>query len=530
LNFISLVRAGHLLGEEDHSALPDLLCRHRKVILLVLSKLDILRYVDPFLGEQMDNNKSKSIVDRTWDLFASVKFAVVIFSAIALTSIVGTVIEQNADPEKNIKILTKMFGSDAAPALYSVLDKLGFMNMYHSWWFITFLLLFAANLIICSVDRLPRIWRLVREPIRPLSEEYLEKMSIKRILTLKGKQSEVKEQASQAVRKLGLRPSEAATDKGVQFFAEKGNFTRLGVYITHFSILIIMAGAIIGIFFGFNGWLPLGEGETSSFALKGRDAKIPLGFDIRCDRFEVDFYGDSDMPKAYKSWLTVLQNGQEVIKKVITVNDPLKYKGITFYQSSFGTIPDSFGRGILSLDLVSKDGQSEQIQTRLGGQFTIPGTSIIGRITNFSPALNFDQSGRAVTYDSNMVNPAIYVEFTGLGQKPLAGWIYKRFPQTWNLPDGSKVEFLNFWGVQYTGLQVRKDPGVGLVYLGCILLALGLYITFFMSHRRIWVNVSEEKGATKILIGASANRNRASFERKIERLVGVLDSGSKGGK
>jgi hypothetical protein len=51
-----------------------------------------------------------------------------------------------------------------------------------------------------------------------------------------------------------------------------------------------------------------------------------------------------------------------------------------------------------------------------------------------------------------------------------------------------------------------------------------------MSHRRIWVNVSEEKGATKILIGASANRNRASFERKIERLAGVLDSGHKGGR
>ncbi len=477
----------------------------------------------------MDKGKNKSIIDRIWDLFASVKFAVVIFMVIALTSIVGTVIEQNVNPEKNLKILTKMFGEGSAPAIYDVLDKLGFMNMYHSWWFVTLLLLFAANLVICSVDRLPRIWKMVKEPVRPLSDEHLEKMSIKRVITLKGKHPEVKGRAERQMRKIGFMPSEAVTEKGVQFFSEKGNFTRLGVYITHLSILVIMAGSIIGIYFGFNGWLPLGEGETSSYAYKEHDTKIPLGFDIRCDRFEVDFYGESDMPKAYKSWLTVLKDGKEVMTKMITVNSPLKYEGITFYQSSFGTIPDSFERGILNLRIVSRDGKSEQVQSRLGDQFTIPGTSITGRITNFSPALTFDQSGKAVTYDANMLNPAIFVEFTGLSQNPVGGWIFKRYPRTWDLPDGSKVEFLSFWGVQYTGLQVRKDPGVGIVYLGCILMALGLYITFFMSHRRIWVNLTEEKGATKVLIGASANKNRASLERKIERLAGGLESGHKGG-
>jgi cytochrome c biogenesis protein len=478
----------------------------------------------------MDKAKSKSPLDWVWHLFASVKLAVVIFSAIALTSIVGTVIEQNAEPEKNLKILTKMFGEGAAPSIYSALDKLGFIDMYHSWWFVAFLLLFAANLVICSLDRLPRILKLVREPIRPLPEEHLEKMSIKRTLTLKGKHPNAKNHASSALRNIGYRPSEAASEKGVQFFAEKGNFTRLGVYITHLSILVIMTGAIIGLFFGFNGWLPLGEGETSSVAYKDHDRKIPLGFDIRCDNFQVDFYGESDMPKAYKSWLTVLKDGQEVMKKVITVNDPLRYQGITFYQSSFGTISERFGSGVLRLGLVSKDGRSQEIQTRVGGDFTIPGSSVSGRITDFSPALTFDQANRPVTYESNMVNPAIYVAFTGLGNKPVAGWIFKRFPQTWNLPDGSRVEFLDFWGAQYTGLQVRRDPGVGIVYLGCIMMAVGLYITFFMSHRRIWVNVSEEKGATRVFIGASANRNRASLERKIERLVEVIEPGHKGGK
>jgi len=478
----------------------------------------------------MEKDKKKTITDRVWDLFASVKTAVVLFALIGLTSMVGTVLEQNAEPEKNIKILTKMFGESAAPSMYEVLRKLGFMDMYHSWWFITFLLLFCANLIICSFDRLPRAWKLVKEPMRPLDPERLEKMSIKKIVALKAKSESAKEAVSAAVKRIGFTPVEATTDKGVQLYAEKGNFTRLGVYITHLSILVILAGAIVGLVFGFNAFLPLQEGETTSVAYKDRGITVPLGFEIRCDNFEVSFYGESDMPKAYKSWLTVLKDGKEVLKKEIVVNDPLSYGGITFYQSSFGTVPGSLDRGIAVLKLVSSDGKTEQINTQVGGSFTIPGTSVSGRITNFSPALSFDQSGKPFTYDKNMVNPAIFIEFSGLDNKSFSGWIFKRFPQTWNLPGGNRVEFQDYWGVEYTGLQVRKDPGVLIVYLGCIMMALGLFITFFMSHRRLWINISEEKGGTRVLVGASANKNRAAFAKKIEKLTGMLESGQKGGK
>ncbi len=477
----------------------------------------------------MEKGKNKSITDRVWDLFASVKLAVVIFSLIALTSIVGTILEQNGEYEKNIKILAKMFGESLAPSLYNVLDKLGFMNMYHSWWFVTFLLLFAANLIICSIDRLPRKLKIVREPIRPLALEHLEKMSIKKVVTLKGTNPHVRELVSNALRGIGFRPSESS-DKGTQFYAEKGNYTRLGVYITHLSILIILAGAIIGLYLGFNGFLPLQEGETSSVAYKERETKIPLGFDIRCDKFEVDYYGDTDMPKAYRSWLTVFKNGGVAAQKVISVNDPLTYEGITFYQSSFGTVPGSLDKGIFILRAISKNGKAEEINARPGDRFTIPGTSVEGHIVNFSPALTFDRTGKPVTYDKEMVNPAVFIEFSGMGGAPYAAWFFKRYPQTWNLPDGLRVEFLDFWGVQYTGLQVRKDPGVLVVYLGCIIMAIGLYITFFMSHRRVWVYVADEKGNLRITVAGSAHRNRAAFERKIEKVVAVLSAGQKGGK
>jgi cytochrome c biogenesis protein len=475
----------------------------------------------------MERGKNKTIIERVWDLFASVKLAVVVFSLIALTSMVGTVLEQGAPRAKNIQILAKMFGESSSGPLYDILQKLGFMDMYHSWWFKALLFFFAANLIICSLDRLPRIWKIVREQIRPLPHDHLEKMSIRRSLTLKEKGAG-RELVTAALRGIGFSPLESGTQKEMQYYAEKGNFTRLGVYVTHLSILIILLGAIVGVYFGFNAALSLPEGETSSFAYQAGEKEIPLGFEIRCDDFEVEYYGESDMPKAYKSWLTVLKDGREVMKKTITVNDPLTYEGITFYQSSFGMVPGAQDRGVAMLSVVARDGKTENIHARIGDTFTVPGTEIRGHITNFSPALAVDQSGRPFTYDKNMSNPALFIEFSGVNGKEYAAWFLKRYPQTWSLPDGSRVEFRDYWGVQYTGLQVRKDPGVMLVYLGCLIMALGLYVTFFMSHRRVWVNVVEEKSTARITIGASANRNRAAFERKIERLAGILQAGQKG--
>ncbi len=480
----------------------------------------------------MTEDKKKNIFDKIWDIFASVKTAVVIFALISLTSIVGTIIEQQAEPEKNIKVLTKMFGldHDSGHSVLAVLDKLGFTDMYHSWWFLAFLLLFGANLIICSLDRLPKVWKLVQEKIRPVPVDYIEKMSVKGSVTLKGRPAGTKEKIVSAMSSVGFKPEESGEGETVQFYAEHGNYARLGVYIVHLSILIILAGAILGIFFGYNAFLNLPEGEISSVAYRDRGTEVPLGFDLRCDNFEVEYYPNTEMPKAYKSWLTVLKNGQEVMKKSIVVNDPLKFEGITFYQSSFGMHPDGFKRGILILKAAAAGGQAQQLNVRIGDTFTIPGTGVQGLVKDFSPALSFDESGKAFTFAEQMVNPAVFVEFSEKGVLKFSGWIFKRFPNTWQLADGSRVEFLDLWGVQYTGMQVRKDPGVGIVYLGCIIMAIGLYMTFFMSHRRVWVSLTEEKNALKVVIGASANRNRTTLERKIEKLVAMLQSEQKGGK
>jgi cytochrome c biogenesis protein len=513
----------------------------------------------------MTKTTDKSLTDRVWDFFASIKLAIVTFALIGLSSIVGTLIEQRAPYEKNIEIITALVGQSSAPAVYRVLEAMGFMDMYHSWWFIGFLIMFCVNLIICSLNRIPPIWRRVKEPQKPLRDAQFKAFPIKREFTVKGKPEKVKE----ALKTLRFHLQESEDKGEVQYYGQKGRHSRFGVFVTHLSIIVIMVGSLIGIFFGFSGFLNLPEGSSYGMAfarmsipredfrergmiinvyqqsrgdleftagrlgvdvptLRGRMKKLGieiLDFFVMCEDFDVQFYGNSDMPKEFTSLLSVYEGGRKVQSKWIEVNDPLKYRGYYFYQSSYGMMEESEDY-VYKIRSASSAGQAKTLELREGESFTIPGTGITAAITGFSPAISFDQSGRPFTYDDMMNNPAVKLQITD-GSNSYTKWVLKRFPNSWYLTDGHMIQLLDIWGSQYTGLQVRKDPGVWIVYLGCAIMSVGLYVAFFMNHRRVWVRVRTEKGNMKVTVAASANKNRESFERKIDSMVATLTEGGK---
>ena len=473
----------------------------------------------------MDTNKEKQgIVDRVWRFFSSVSLAVVVFSIISLTSIVGTIIEQQAEPERNIKLLAKFFGESVAPTLFKVLDAMGFTDMFSSWWFMGLLFIFAANLVICSIDRLPKIWKVVKTPIRPLSDEQFRAITSKQEVILKVNVEKAGQKVNDALKKIGFRGDIRKEGGTTQICAERGRYSRIGVYVTHLSILLILVGAIVGMKFGFNGNLNLLEGKSSSVAFGSNGQQIPLGFELRCDNFDVNFYPASDRPKEYKSWLTVIDHGKEVMQKEIEVNSPLTYKGITFYQASYGFEPNR--NGIFKFTVTPSGGNAQDISVKFGQPFAVQGTNFTGVVVDFSPALGVDESGKLFSYAESMNNPAAFVEFSEAGKPKFRQWLLKRYPETWKSPVGI-VEFKNLWGVQYTGLQVRQDPGVWIVYLGCIVMALGLYTAFFMSHAKVWIRLREEKDSTMITIASSINKNRITFGLTLDRFVKDLQEKAK---
>ena len=199
------------------------------------------------------------------------------------------------------------------------------------------------------------------------------------------------ERVLRVFKKHGYRPLETRSAGLFQLAAQKGVYSRLGVYVTHLSIILIFVGALTGAFFGYKALLNLPEGEASDKVYlrnepmwdqimaalgiakspvihnpEGGLPAMPLGYWVQCNNFDVDYYqgaqGPTGMPSEYHSTLSVYNLDKEkVLDKHIRVNDPLSYRGITFYQSSYGPLPDAHGTVFLNVRLKNSMDAGESV-------------------------------------------------------------------------------------------------------------------------------------------------------------------------
>ena len=102
--------------------------------------------------------------------------------------------------------------------------------------------------------------------------------------------------------------------------------------------------------------------------------------------------------------------------------------------------------------------------------------------------------------------------------------VLKNFPQFDEKRGGTyAITLLGAEQSYYTGLQVAKDPGVWVVWLGCLLLVLGSCSAFFLSHRRIWVSIQEIDKGVGVKFGGAAHRNQPAFALFFDELKKDFD-------
>ncbi|MRJ06358.1 MAG: cytochrome C biosynthesis protein [Epsilonproteobacteria bacterium] len=125
------------------------------------------------------------------------------------------------------------------------------------------------------------------------------------------------------------------------------------IFLLHFSIIVILLGAGVTRYFGYEGTLHLRIGETKSQMMLQKSKSKPsevepfdLGFQVRLDKFQVQKYPGSMQPSSYDSWVTII-DGETKFKYHIYMNHILVYKGYRFYQASYD--PDEKG-SILSVN------------------------------------------------------------------------------------------------------------------------------------------------------------------------------------
>ena len=443
------------------------------------------------------NVKKSTPTDRLWDFFCSLKLTIITLLLLSVTSIIGTVLQQGASPEEYIR--------EYGRSNYELFAKLQFTDMYHSYWFVGLLGLFCVNLICCSIKNFPRVWKFVVEPQRVAGDGTYKNSANKAEFRSKENLDSLAERLSAVLKGSFAKPVRTEADDKLHLFAQKGIYSRFGAYLTHLSILIIMVGAIIGTVWGYKAYVNIVEGtEVSQVWPRNGTRPIPLGFSVRCESFAVEYYPGTMRPKEFRSILTVKDNGKTVIdKRRIIVNEPLSYNGITFYQSSYGPAGD----GTFEIEVTdSKGGDTRTVNAKQGQKVPLPNGYSFS-VVDFTPS--YDRFGPAAKLLVNAPD--------GKARTPFV--ILQNFPQ-FDKRRGGDFSFAlkQYKQPQYTGLQVAKDPGVWVVWLGCFLMVFGSLSAFFFSHRRIWVRLSREDGKTLVQVAASAHRNQPAFALKFEEL------------
>jgi cytochrome c biogenesis protein len=440
-------------------------------------------------------------VEGVWRFFCSLQLTLVNILLLFLAMVAGTFVNPSGAALTEIESAFR-----GRPVVLWAYRTFELYDLFHSWWFTLLLLSLALNLVACSTERLPRILYLVRFP-----EIRLDRVRGIRFRVPLTRSPIGPAALERELRQAGWRVHLGRSDGGADLFAERGRFSRFGVWIVHLSLLVILGGGIAGRLTAFEGtaFVPQGS-EVDSMIVRRPDGsalKRKLGFVVRCDDFRLKEF-EPGRPKAFESDLRVFERlpdgsaGRELQRKTIAVNHPLEHGGLTFYQSSYQELDEPPRASISILDKVTGTSQAmlvrgERIQAAEG-------------LTYQLVAYEEDRAGQG---------PAVQVARTE-GSQHSAFWVFARAPDfdRLNREDRFAFSFSGLRPLYATGLQVARDPSTPIIYLGCFLLFAGAVVAFYTSHKRLWARF---EGGT-LAIGAAAHRNPDGFRVEMEALCGRL--------
>lgn len=410
-------------------------------------------------------------------IFTDLKFAMSILTIIAILSSLGSFIEQDENAtfyEENYPLDKPIYGF----ITWKTILFLGLDHVYINWWFLILLIILGISLISCTFTR--------QFPLFSNSKEYFFKKNNSSFLTLpfyvKVKNIYyLKENIINRIQNLNFY----VYQYGDLIYGYRGLIGRISPILVHISLIIILSGSSWGAFNNFKSQeiLPKGEVFHIQNPIKIGVITVLPEISARVNDFWVEY--DNNRIRQFYSNVSILDfTGTEIKNQTISVNNPLRYKNVDFYQSDWN---------VLGIRLEEKE--------KVGKIYELPVFSLQKNSKSWITWLEQDDKSAITLIFDQLQNT--FNAYDNKGD----------FVSTYSIGDwiGNKkiIEIL-----PSTGLQIKYDPSISIIYLGFGLLMVTAFLSY-LPYTQIWIYNSEKT----CWIGSLTNRGKITLEIEFENLI-----------
>lgn len=383
----------------------------------------------------------------------TMKFGITMLVLIMLLSIVGSVVPQRQNEH--------FYGSLYPEVSFKLITGLKLDNIYNSALFGILFLLLVINLSMCSIFRLGKIIKKLKVKPSINSMEFISEENLKTNESLDNK-------ICQVFKKNGFNTYSMDTNSDT-YYAIKNKAGFFGSWFLHFGILLVIVFYFYGNITFFSEGVYGVPGTVQS--LKGTEYKVLI------NDFKVDYNSDGSVNQ-YTSHIEVLDESEnKIMNSNTSVNSPMRFKGYTFYQTSYG-----WAAGLSVFKNGNKVFEDIVYEKTI---FNAPEENIAIYFNNFYPDFALTQNG-LVSLSLQLKNPVALYSFYYMGDVVKMNVTAMDEKVKWN-----EYEFIFHNPQHYTYVEVNKMNGQIGAMIGALLILLGLLIAFYLKPLTMAIKTEE---------------------------------------
>ncbi|ASF39737.1 cytochrome c biogenesis protein ResB [Halobacillus halophilus] len=473
---------------------------------------------------------NRTIVDKIWNFFSSVKVGVWLIVLTLIASAVGTILPQemyippNVDPALHYR--------DQYGLLGQIYYQLGFHNLFSSWWYMLLLAMTGISIVIASIDRFFPLYKTLKKQKPRRHEMFMKKQ---RIFGVTESNQIDLELYKKNLKKRRFKISE----QDGHILAEKNRFARWGPYVNHIGLIIFLIGSLLRFVpaFYIDDFIWVREGETSM--IPGTEGE----YYIKNKDFILETYDENDqtdarfkeaiqnqggpIPKTFQTNAVIYERTDEIIpgkEPELTelkdtqakMNHPIKFDDFALYQASYQL--NEFKEMTFKIhDKGNEDTNYGEFTVDLAdpkNEYTLDSGYRV-EIDDYFPEYEM-QDGAPVSVSKFPKNPAFVftlyppdseeaeTSFLGIGANVDASG-----------ENNYKIGLVNFDVRDVTGLTVKKDHTLPLIALGGAIFMIGVIQGMYWNHRRIWLQPKENG----VWIAGHTNKNWYALRQEINKVI-----------